>query len=83
VGLMRQHASIWAQLNYTAATNGVIEWMASQIGADRMLFGTDSPMRDPRPQAGWLAFTRLPEADKRKIFGGNFSGILRRLRHDG
>lgn len=81
-GLMRDHANIWAQLNYTAATNGVIEWLTSQVGADRMLFGTDSPMRDPRPQAGWLAFTRLSESDKRKVFGGNFAAILRRLGHN-
>lgn len=76
--LMKEYPNIWAQLNYTAVTNGVIEWLAAEVGADRMLFGTDAPMRDPRPQVGWLVFTRLPEADKRKIFGGNFAAILQR-----
>jgi predicted TIM-barrel fold metal-dependent hydrolase len=46
------------------------------VGDDRVLFGTDAPMRDPRPQVGWLVFTRLPEQSKRKIFGSNFARIL-------
>ena len=37
-------------------------------------------MRDPRPQAGWLTFTRLNEVEKRKVFGGNFSVALKRAR---
>ena len=50
--------------------------MVDKVGADRVLFGTDAPMRDPRSQAAWLAFTRLTEADKRKIYGENFQQIL-------
>lgn len=57
-------------------TNGVIEHLARQMGADRVLFGTDASMRDPRPQLTWVVFTRLPEADKRKILGENFARIL-------
>jgi predicted TIM-barrel fold metal-dependent hydrolase len=76
VSLMQEYSNIWAQLNYTAVTNGVIEYLVEAVGADRVLFGTDAPMRDQRPQAGWLTFTRLAEADKRKIFGENFAAIL-------
>ena len=78
VSVMADYDNVWGQLNYTLVTNGVIEYMVEQVGAERLLFGTDAPMRDPRPQAGWLVFTRLSEEDKRKIFGGNFAGILRR-----
>lgn len=75
--LMKQHANIWAQINRTAVTNGVLEYLVEQVGPDRVLFGTDAPMRDPRPQAAWVVFTRLTEADKRKILGENFANILR------
>src|SRR5690606_26766939 len=78
VSLMREHRNIFAQLNYTMVTNGVIEYLVEQVGGSRVLFGTDAPMRDPRPQATWLAFTRLPESDKRKIYGENFAAILAR-----
>ena len=77
VSVMADYDNVWGQLNYTLVTNGVIEYLVEQVGAERLLFGTDAPMRDPRPQAGWLMFTRLSEEDKRKIFGGNFAGILR------
>lgn len=83
VGLMRDHPNIVGQLNYTLVTNGVIEYLVEQVGADRLLFGTDAPMRDPRPQVTWLAFTRLTVADKRKIFGENFARLLRRARPHG
>ena len=76
--LQRFPQNVYAQLNYTLVTNGVIEYITRNVGDDHVLFGTDAPMRDPRPQAGWLAFTRLPEASKRRIFGANFAGILKR-----
>lgn len=76
VKMAQEFSSVWLQLNYTAATNGTIEWIVSQVGAERVLYGTDSPMRDPRPQAAWLTWTRLSEAQKRLIFGENFARIL-------
>ncbi len=33
-------------------------------------------MRDPRPQLGWVVFSRLSEADKRQVLGENFRRIL-------
>jgi predicted TIM-barrel fold metal-dependent hydrolase len=76
--IKRFPANVYAQLNFTAVTNGVIEYLVEQVGEDHVMFGTDAPMRDPRPQAGWLVFTRLPERVKRKIFGENFEKILAR-----
>ena len=83
VELMRDYRNIVGQLNYTLVTNGVIEYLADKVGPDRLLFGTDAPMRDPRPQVTWLAFTRLPIAAKRKIFGENFARLLKRARPQG
>jgi len=39
--------------------------------ADRVLFCTDAPMRAPIPQLGWVVYSRIAEADKEKILGGN------------
>ena len=49
---------------------------ADEVGDDRILYGTDSPMRDPRPQFGWVAWSRLPEASRRNILGRNFERLL-------
>ena len=76
--MCRRFPQVVAQLNYTLVTNGVIEYLVDAIGSERVFFGTDAPMRDPRPQAAWLTFTRLAPADKERIFGGNFAAILKR-----
>ena len=76
VAVMKQRANIWAELTLTPVTNGVIEWMVEQVGDDRILFGTDAPMRDPRQQLGWVVWADLPEASRRKILGGNFRRLL-------
>lgn len=76
VAAMRELPNMHAELTLTTVTNGIIEWLAEQVGAERILFGTDAPMRDPRPQLGWVVFARLPQADKERILGGNFARIL-------
>lgn len=76
VGVAKQAANISAELTLTPVTNGVIEYLCAEIGADRVLYGTDAPMRDPRPQLGWVVYTRLSEADKRLVLGENFRRIL-------
>ena len=78
--MVNRHENVDAQLNYTSVTNGTIEYLVHHCGADRVLFGTDTPMRDPRPQVGWLVFTRLAEEQKRKVFGENFKCIIAMVR---
>jgi predicted TIM-barrel fold metal-dependent hydrolase len=72
------HPNIGAELTYTAATNGVIEWLCGQIGCRRVCFGTDAPMRDPRPQLAWCVNTRLHPDAKCDILGRNFARVLAR-----
>jgi len=76
IEVARKAPNIYAELTLTPVTNGVIEYLAERIGADRVLYGTDIPMRDPRPQLGWVVFSRLSEADKRQVLGENFRRIL-------
>jgi predicted TIM-barrel fold metal-dependent hydrolase len=72
-----KYPNVCAELTLTPVPNGIVEWLCETIGVDRVLFGTDAPMRDPRPQVGWCVYTRLGEAEKRKILGENFARILR------
>jgi len=71
------HPNIMAELTYTGVPNGLIEWLCAAIGADRVLFGSDAPMRDPRPQLGWCVYTRLSLTEKKQVLGDNFARILR------
>ena len=78
-GLAQRFDNVWLQLNHTAAVNGVVEYLVEQVGAERLLWGTDAPMRDPRPQGAWLAYTRLTPEQKARIFGRNFAAILQAI----
>ena len=48
-----------------------VEFFVREVGPDRVLFGTDNPFIDPRPQIGRVALARISDEDKAKIFGGN------------
>ena len=61
-------------------TNGVIEFLVEAAGEDRVVFGSDQPMRDPRQQLGWVVWADLPAATRAKVLGGNFQRILDRVR---
>lgn len=74
--VMRKQSNVWAELTLTAVPEGVIEWLVSEAGDDRILFGTDAPMRDPRPQAGWVVWADLPVATRRRILGENYRRLL-------
>jgi predicted TIM-barrel fold metal-dependent hydrolase len=80
---MKAHQNIWAELTLTPVTNNVIEWMVSEVGDDRILFGTDAPMRDPRPQLGWVVWSDLPLESRLRILGGNYERLLGMRRSDG
>ena len=45
-------------------------------GADRIMFGSDFPMWDPKNELAWLAKCGLPEEDMEKILHGNIEKLL-------
>jgi predicted TIM-barrel fold metal-dependent hydrolase len=50
---------------------GALELAVEKVGSSRILFGTDNPFIDPRPQVGRVAFAQIAQADKLRIFGQN------------
>ncbi len=75
-----KYPNIYLEITLTAATLGVIEYMVKHVGAHRVLFGTDQPMRDPIPQFGWMAYTRCTTEEKKDMFGRNMAKIIKRVR---
>jgi predicted TIM-barrel fold metal-dependent hydrolase len=78
LALAKKFKNIFLEITYTAVTNGVIEYMVREVGAKRVIYGSDTAMRDPIPQFGWLAYAEISEADKRKILGRNMRKIIDR-----
>lgn len=73
---MRGHSNVYAEITLTPVTFGIIDYLVKHAGADRVLYGSDLPMRDPRQQLGWVIFSRLDVAAKKKVLGGNALRVI-------
>jgi predicted TIM-barrel fold metal-dependent hydrolase len=80
IEVAKKFPNVSLEITLTSVTFRVIEFMVEHVGAERVLFGTDQPMRDPLPQFGWVAYSHCTPAQKRKIFGENMRAIVRRVR---
>lgn len=74
--LANKRDNIVLEITYTSTQRGMVEYLVEMAGADKVLFGTDAPMRDLSPQLGWVCYSRLSVEDKKKILGGNIKRIL-------
>lgn len=55
---------------------GVIEMMVNEVGAGKVLYGSDVPFISPVPQIGKIVYADIDESDKRKILGHNAAKIF-------
>ncbi len=78
VELARKFKNVFCEITYTSVTNAVIEHMVREIGSEKVIYGSDTAMRDPIPQFGWLAYADISESDKRNILGRNMRKIIDR-----
>lgn len=76
----RKHRNFMIEITLTPVCMGVIDYLAAGAGAERVLYGSDQPMRDPRQQMGWVVFSRLPLEAKRQVLGLNAQALLDRVR---
>lgn len=53
--------------------------MVKEVGADRVLFGTDAPFLDARPAVGRVGYANISDEEKIKIMGENMRDILKSL----
>ena len=58
---------------------GLIEWAVRQVGADRLLYGTDSPLYFAPMQRARIDCADLTPAEKRMILRDNAVRVLRKL----
>jgi hypothetical protein len=77
IAAARELPNFYLETCSTYRTPGVIEELVAGAGADRVLFGSDQPLMDPRPQLGKILTANLSDADKGAIIGGNARRLLR------
>jgi predicted TIM-barrel fold metal-dependent hydrolase len=55
----------------------VIERLVREAGADRVLFGSDVPLMDPRTQLGKIITADIADDEKRLVLGENAKRLLK------
>ncbi len=61
---------------------GLIEFLVEKAGADKVLFGSDLTMLDPRINLGRVLMAKIDLEDKGKILGSNACRVFGLLGHD-
>jgi len=75
--LGKKHKNLYMDTSgNTTDRAGVIETMVKEIGADRILFGSDWALFDIPWKIGPVLYAKIPDEDKRKILGENAAKIL-------
>ncbi|MCK4983346.1 MAG: amidohydrolase family protein [Victivallaceae bacterium] len=68
--------NVYLELCTSFTFYGSLENMISEIGDDRILFGSDLPFIDPRTTIGWIKGADITDESKEKIFSKNAETIL-------
>jgi len=69
-----------AKINLASVPLGMIDYLVERCGEGRVLYGSDLPVLDPRQPLGWVVFSRLPVAAKKKVLGQNALRVIRPCR---
>jgi len=66
-----QADNLYLDLTGSIKGYGMLEWLVARVGAERILFGTDSTFIDPSGTLGFVLAARISDDEKRQILGGN------------
>lgn len=79
---IRPHPNIWADLAGGDPTAGVTEMAVRELGAARVLYGSDLGGRSLASQLGKVMGAEISDADRQLILAGNLKGLLRPILRD-
>lgn len=72
----RRTQSVFLDTGTSLMYRGAIERMVGELGAARVLFGTDSTYLADPPQLGKIVYARIADSDKAAILGLNLQRLL-------
>ena len=72
----RELPAVYLETCGSGTANGAVEYAVEHAGADRVLFGTDSPIMDGRQQIAKVVTADISDEDKIKILGLNAVELL-------
>lgn len=72
----REYPNTYLEICYSRAPYGLVEYFVQEVGAERVLFGTDAPWLPYAYPLGRVAFADISEEDKHTILVENPRRIL-------
>ena len=76
VAVAKKHENLLLDTASSQIDNGMIEYAVEELGADKILFGSDMPLLDPYTQLAKVRGAEISDGDKVKILGGNLVRLL-------
>ncbi len=76
VELAQKSDNILLDTTLSMTPAGQIEFFVSEIGSERVIFGTDNPFLNPRPQIGRIGLADISQRDRVNIFSGNAHRLI-------
>ncbi len=76
VEIARESPNVFLDTTLSMCPARQIEFFVGEVGSERILFGTDNPFIDPRPQIGRVGLAQISLQNKIDIFGGNARRLL-------
>ena len=79
IDLAKKYDNLMLEPTLTPSCCGIIDYLVKGAGADRVMYGSDLPMRDPRQQLGWVVYSKLDHETKKRVLGGNAKALIDRI----
>lgn len=76
IACAKKHPNVYLEITLTPTFGGIIDYLVDGAGSERVVYGSDLPMRDPRQQFGWVVFSRLSPEQKSDVLHRNAMRIL-------
>jgi predicted TIM-barrel fold metal-dependent hydrolase len=73
---VRPHKNVYIDTAGSDPTAGLVEMAVRELGADRIIYGSDCGGRSFASQLAKITSADIPEADRNKILGGNLRKLL-------
>lgn len=80
VRMAREHANVHLDLSLSFSPRGLIERLVAEVGARKILWGSDVLFFGQAQQLGRVLGARITEVEKRQILSGNAQSILAGIR---
>lgn len=72
----RRYPNLYLELCYSKAPYGIVEYFVREVGAERVLWGSDAPWMSIQQQLGRVLFADISDEEKKQILVENPRRIL-------